>query len=264
MDILDFLDRPIAFHRAFARLAGSVQAGLLLSQAVYWSRRTSDIDGWFYKTQSEWTDETCLTRREQETARAALRKLHHNSRSLWLESRRGVPAKMYFRVDAMVLVDLLQAQTSMAETANLDGTKAPHWHGGNRQTITENIREYTESTPSFFGNRAPREPKKKKGEKFYFDFSMDCLSALFSEDEHAWLVEHCPRVETQTASTAFLNYHRERATRFRSARAVLAAWRGWMVRAEGRAGQAAKNSTGGHSGLNLSDLESLRLAGILE
>lgn len=272
MDILDLLDRPIAFHRAFARLAGSVHAGLLLSQAVYWSRRTSDQAGWFYKTQVEWEEETCLSRREQESARAALRRLLVADQPLWYEERRGVPARIFYRIDFTVLQDLLSDQqygekrhSSMADSANLECTNPPNWNGGIRQTITENTyREYTENTPSFFDNRASRESKKKNGGKFSFDFSMDSLSALFTEVEHAWLVENCPRVETQTASTAFLNYHRERATRFRSARALLAAWRGWMVRAEGRAGGTPKNSTAAQSGLNSADLESLRLAGIIE
>jgi hypothetical protein len=32
--VLALLDRPIAFHRAFATLTGSATAGLLLSQAI--------------------------------------------------------------------------------------------------------------------------------------------------------------------------------------------------------------------------------------
>jgi len=265
MEILDLLDRPIAFHRAFARLAGSVHAGLLLSQAVYWSRRTSDRDGWFYKTQAEWTEETCLTRREQETARAALRKLQHNSCPLWLEERRGVPARMFFRIDSAILVQLLSQirQSSLAESAKLDCTNQPHWHGGNRQTITETTRDYTETTPTFFDNRAPRESKKKRGGKFSFDFSFEALAGLFTESEHAWLVEHCPSIETESASRAFLTYHSEKGTRFRSSRAVLAAWRGWMIRAEGRLGSARKNPMAGDSGAN-SDVEGMRLAGIIE
>jgi len=276
MNLIELLDRPIAFHRAFARLAGSVHAGILLSQAVYWSGRTSDPAGWFYKTQSEWEEETCLTRREQETARGLLRRLMHQNAPLWREERRGVPARMFYQVNFEVLGGLLAGvqsagvqsvgnrHASMAESAKLACTNPPHWHGGNRQTITEITRDYTETTPSFFGNRAAREPKKKKGEPFSFDFSYSGLSAMFTETEHAWLVEHCPTVETETACRAFLAYHQERATRFRSPRAVLAAWRGWMVRAEGRVGVAAKNATGGRKGLNSGDVESLRLAGILD
>ena len=41
MNILDLLDRPIAYHRIFARLTGSVHAALMLSQAVYWQNRAT-------------------------------------------------------------------------------------------------------------------------------------------------------------------------------------------------------------------------------
>ncbi len=35
--IAEMLDRPIAFHPVLAKISGSVTAGLMLSQAVYWS-----------------------------------------------------------------------------------------------------------------------------------------------------------------------------------------------------------------------------------
>ena len=157
MNLLELLDRPIAFHRVFARLAGSVHAGILLSQAVYWSGRTSDPAGWFYKTQAEWEEETCLTRREQETARGLLRRLMHQNASLWREERRGVPARMFYQVNFEVLGGLLAGvqsvgnrHASMAESAKLACTNPPNWHGGNRQTIicTEStIRDYEHRVP---------------------------------------------------------------------------------------------------------------------
>jgi hypothetical protein len=36
--LIDLLDRPIAFHRIFVELTGSVLAAVMLSQAFYWSR----------------------------------------------------------------------------------------------------------------------------------------------------------------------------------------------------------------------------------
>jgi hypothetical protein len=96
LDVLqDALDRPIAFHRVFVKLTGSVTAALMLSQAVYWTKRANSGGvGWFYKTITQWEEETGLSRHEQETARKALRRF-----SFWQEERRGVPAQMYYRVD---------------------------------------------------------------------------------------------------------------------------------------------------------------------
>ncbi|WJY13636.1 hypothetical protein PCO82_13785 [Pectobacteriaceae bacterium CE90] len=74
MDILHVLDRPIAFQRSFVRMGAGITGALLLSQLIYWTNRTN-ADGWIYKTQEEWEEETGLTRYEQESARKKLRGL---------------------------------------------------------------------------------------------------------------------------------------------------------------------------------------------
>ncbi len=43
-DLGDLLDRPIAFYRVFVMITGSVTGALMLSQAVYWSKRTDDAE----------------------------------------------------------------------------------------------------------------------------------------------------------------------------------------------------------------------------
>lgn len=101
MNLTAILDRPIAFQRSFVHLGAGITGALMLSQAVYWANRGSDDEGWFFKTQVEWEDETGLTRTEQETARKKLVAL-----GLMQEARRGIPAKLYFRVS----VDALAAQ----------------------------------------------------------------------------------------------------------------------------------------------------------
>ena len=73
-DLLDGLNRPIAFRRALVDLTGSVQAALMLSQAIYWQERVTREDGWWYKSIEEWQEETGLTRRRLETARKKNRK----------------------------------------------------------------------------------------------------------------------------------------------------------------------------------------------
>jgi hypothetical protein len=117
------LDRPIAFHRAFVTMSGSVTAALFLSQAVYWQNR---MDGWFWKTQEQWEEETGLTRREQESARNRLKDL-----GVIREERRGNPAKLFFTVD------FERVQTRLAENAILGCTETPHKNGEHRQPIKE-------------------------------------------------------------------------------------------------------------------------------
>lgn len=161
MSILNLLDRPIAFNRTFVDLGVGITGALMLSQCVYWSTRTKDAQGWFYKTQSEWTSETGLTRREQETARKKLA-----VKGYLEEDRRGVPCKTFFRINRNALeTDLLQLaqmrHSSMAESDKLDGendqpsvaesakqkcTKAPDSDGGMRPTIAETTAEITPET----------------------------------------------------------------------------------------------------------------------
>ena len=162
---LDLLDRPIAFHRVFVTLTGSVDAGLMLSQAFYWSRRTQDPDGWFYKTQAEWEEETALKRHEQERARKALR-----DTTFWQEKRRGLPAKLYFRVDLDKLERALRQlpaprplrgknrqqnhqsagsqQTSLPSVDRLDRDDLADQFADIPQTITETTTERTSEISS--------------------------------------------------------------------------------------------------------------------
>jgi hypothetical protein len=97
--LLQLFDAPVSFQRCLVPISGSVTAALMLSQAI-WTTEQQVIEsygvvshGWFTKSQEEWSDETGLTRWEQETARRTLRRLG------FIEERRaGMPAKLWFRV----------------------------------------------------------------------------------------------------------------------------------------------------------------------
>ena len=154
MSGIELFDRPIAFQRAFVDLGVGITGALMLSQCIYWHGRTSNKDGWFYKSQSDWEAETGMTRREQETARKRLEKA-----GFLEEIRKGVPAKLYFRVNVDALEAALKAlssrmaesanqectdgATSMAESAIQECTNPPDCEGGKRQSITEITSETT-------------------------------------------------------------------------------------------------------------------------
>jgi hypothetical protein len=103
-------DRPIAYHASLARALGSVTAGVLLSQFLYWQPRSRDPDGWFWKTQVDIADETALSRTETETARKVLVRA-----GVLEEKRRGVPAKMHFRINLTKVVELLSRSQERRE-----------------------------------------------------------------------------------------------------------------------------------------------------
>lgn len=142
MNVLKVLDRPIAFQRHFVSITGTINAALMLSQAVYWSQRTTLPNGWFYKTQPEWEDETGLTRREQDGARKILLAC-----GLIAEEKRGVPAKIHYQVQVEKLEELC------TETPREIGTKQPNCTHQNakpkapkRQRNTETTTETTSET----------------------------------------------------------------------------------------------------------------------
>lgn len=63
----------VVYHPTFATIAGGIKAGLFLAQLFYWHDRGRDPDGWIYKTQAEWEEETGLSRWEQQRVRRQLR-----------------------------------------------------------------------------------------------------------------------------------------------------------------------------------------------
>jgi hypothetical protein len=137
VNLSDLLDRPVAFHRAFVSLGLGVTGALMLSQAVYWSRRTSGGDGWFYKSQVEWEEETGLTRYEQEGARKMLIKM-----GILQEEKRGVPCRLHYRVDMASLRANLLGESQQSSLGNFPKQVcefSPSKDGENRQAIKTEI-----------------------------------------------------------------------------------------------------------------------------
>ena len=54
--------------RAFVAYTGSLEAALLLSQILYWSDKTKNPQGWFYKSYREWQSELSLSKHKVNTA----------------------------------------------------------------------------------------------------------------------------------------------------------------------------------------------------
>lgn len=154
MIIRELLNRPIAYHKRLVQIAG-VTGAVMLSQAIYWSNNESVIerDGWFWKTQEEWEEETGLTRREQEGARKKLKKS-----GILVENLQGNPAQLWYMVDFDALVSWLieTDQASMAESAKQEWRNPPNKYGGKRQTIYTKTTSYTTSP-----EKKEKNPEKK-------------------------------------------------------------------------------------------------------
>ncbi|MGS4818104.1 replication protein RepO [Raoultella terrigena] len=160
MNILPLLDRPIAFQRSFIRLDIGITAALFLSQMTYWTNR-SDDDGWVYKTQEEWEEETGLSRYEQEGARKKLRSL-----GVLLEKRKGVPARLFYKVDNNALYQALVAANKDAEKPHTGVRKTTRQVSGKPANI------HTEITTE---NIDPPYPQEGKGEEHIFSDAQKAL-----------------------------------------------------------------------------------------
>ncbi|HAV3454113.1 DNA-binding protein [Acinetobacter baumannii] len=171
-------EQPIAFNKHYVFLGCGINGALMLSQLVYWTSRTKDSEGWIFKTHHEWTQETGLTRREQDTARATLKSLKFIS-----EKKMGVPRRVYYRVERENLyqalieysesIDINSMHNSAilnAQNSHTECTNAPDCmhesailNAQIRPSNTENTyREYTENTTDIIcADSAPKTQKFK-------------------------------------------------------------------------------------------------------
>jgi hypothetical protein len=104
-EVRSLLRYPVAFYASFARIAGSANGGLFLSQCVYWTGKTQDCNGWFYKTQKHWEKELNLSRHEQETVRRELVRI-----GILEEVIKGIPPKVHYKLNLESLACALRHQ----------------------------------------------------------------------------------------------------------------------------------------------------------
>lgn len=155
------LTQMVGYHPVFRKISGSVGAAVLLSQIWYWnmngkngeSRIPEDRDGWFFKSMDEIAHETGMSRSEIETARKKLVSL-----SLLEEERRGVPAKLWFRLNVDKIIDEINAcfgpksqfatirRTSSPQSRDQDGRFTADKDAESWRTISENTSENTSDT----------------------------------------------------------------------------------------------------------------------
>ena len=230
LTILDCFDRPIAFHRCFVTLTGSVTAALMLSQAYYWQKRAKSQDGWWFKTRDDWIEETGMGRREQEGARKKLRAL-----GILREDLRGVPATLWYKVEETKLLEAIanlsnpasssptlptpvgtkppfqlvrNRPTGRAETAQLEGRKPPNKLGqiaptsNETETTTETTTEITTTTPNPSSTPEPAANPDDEGGcgggfELVFDFDLADLTPEQQERARKTLTGLTPELAQQ-------------------------------------------------------------------
>ena len=85
----------LTIPRLFIDWTGDHITALFLSQVIYWSSRTDDRDGWFYKSAKEWQEELSIS--DYQLARAT-KKLAVAGLKTKLRKVMGAPT-LHYRVD---------------------------------------------------------------------------------------------------------------------------------------------------------------------
>lgn len=179
--IKSLLKRPVAYHPIFKQVAGSTVGGVFLSQAYYWStgdRYRWERGGWFYKIQAEWTEETGLTRSEQERARRDLKKL-----GLLRECRRDSNGRMYFKLVKDLLYKLI-------------GENVAHCKPKGKSNQIKSVQDSALDDDLF-------KELEAENEEIFNDFNTMLESAVETQDSAVASAESCtPYTESTTENTS--------------------------------------------------------------
>lgn len=116
----------LVIPRVFIDFTKDHLAAMLLSQILYWSDRTSDPDGWFYKTADEWNEEIGLSNFQVKRATALLKDLGVETR---LKRVDGAP-RTHYRVDMDTFVNLFlkfleNRETRKSKNYNIENQETP-------------------------------------------------------------------------------------------------------------------------------------------
>lgn len=169
VDLLDtFLPRPIAFHRCLAEISGSITGGVFLSQALYWSRHTTEPDGWFWKTIEEWYEETMISKKQLALVRKIL-----IQKGFLEEKRIGVPARLFYRLKKSIVLDAIIKLAQEKGTSRSDQREHLEVTKGNGMMAPKGTSTYreettTESKSAARGAEQPVIKDASKGKKSEF------------------------------------------------------------------------------------------------
>lgn len=108
-DALKITGKPLAYFPQLAKPLGSVNASILFSHFFYWNDKGHSKLG-IYRTADEIEAETGLSRDEQRTARAKLRKC-----GVLIETERRIEHRIYYKLDLAAFDELMCSQSGSRE-----------------------------------------------------------------------------------------------------------------------------------------------------
>ena len=134
-----FEKKPVLYIGGLGQVM-SIQAGILLSQLLYWQGKGKRVDGFIYKTADDIRSELGMTRSNQETAIKQLLSLGVIDYKL-----SQVPARRHFKVNIEKLHEVLP---SLKKTSKLNYPNPPNYYVENGETITKITRKNTKKSDS--------------------------------------------------------------------------------------------------------------------
>ena len=133
--LIQLNQRPIAVYPVYIKITGSVNAGLLLSQLMYWYGAVNGRT--FYKSDAEIIEETMLSESELRTAKNKLKSLS------FIEIKaKGVPARTHYTINSQLLISEIN-NFSSAKSTKLKKRNQQNYDSEINETITENTQENT-------------------------------------------------------------------------------------------------------------------------
>lgn len=145
----ELLNRPIAYHRIFAKITKSVTAGVLLSQLYYWWKSECVGEEEFYHSNEKLMEETCLTENELRSAKKKLKDLNIIS-----IEKKGLPAKNYYSFNFNRLVQLIALRPACSSVVWIPHDKSCGFNTSPALLSKENNKE--NKTPPKGGGKTPR------------------------------------------------------------------------------------------------------------
>jgi len=152
--LIQLNQRPIAVYPIYIKITGSVNAGLLLSQIMYWYGAVNGRI--FYKSDIEIMEETCLSESELRTAKNKLKSLS------FIEIKaKGVPARTHYYINSEKLISEINNFSSVKST-KLKTRNQQNYNSEINETITENTTENTTKITTDIECEKPFTPPEPK------------------------------------------------------------------------------------------------------
>jgi hypothetical protein len=133
--LINLNQRPIAVYPIYIKLTGSVNAGLLLSQIMYWYSAVKGRK--FYKSDAEIMEETMLSLNELRGAKSRLKEL-----PFIIITLHGIPAKTHYDINVTLLINAINENT-LVKSTKLNKLKSKKYNGEINECNTENTAENT-------------------------------------------------------------------------------------------------------------------------